>query len=196
MGSGVYRAFLIVTLEVPVWTIVKLGLYHSRDIVGPDAGVPPFAATFGQTLGPVGGGVSFINEQEAHLSGAAPIVLPEQNWTTEDLIRQVLANRQIIDSTQWSGIVTEVTIHHRQTVALLADDGSANPNQVLSLDTGSRFALVRSELIPGKPQTASALFPLAYKDFSIDFIWHMQGNEFFRIMDVPVNIASPLIASS
>ncbi len=193
-GTGVYRAFLIVTLEVPVWTIVKLGLYHSRDIVGPASGVPPFAAAFGQTLGPVGGGASFINEQEARLSGAAPISLPAQNWTTEDLIRQVLANRQIIDSTQWSGILAEVTIHHRQTVALLSDDGSANPNQVLNFDTGSRFALVRSEFIPGKPQTASALFPSTYTDFSVDFIWHMQGNEFFRIMDVPVSIAPPPIA--
>jgi hypothetical protein len=71
-----------------------------------------------------------------------------------------------------------VTIHHRQTVALLADDGSATPNQVLNLDTGSRFALVRSEFIPSKPQTASALFPSNYKDFSVDFIWHTQGNEF------------------
>ncbi len=106
----------------------------------------------------------------------------------------MLANRQIIDSTQWSGILAEVTIHHRQTVALLSDDGSANPNQVLNFDTGSRFALVRSEFIPGKPQTASALFPSTYTDFSVDFIWHMQGNEFFRIMDVPVSIAPPPIA--
>ncbi|MCP1975659.1 hypothetical protein [Bradyrhizobium elkanii] len=188
MGTGVHRAFLIVALEVPVWTIVKLGLYHSRDIVGPGAGVPPFAAAFGQTLGPVGGAVSFINEQEARLSGSAPISLSAQNWTTEDLIREVLANRQIIDSKQWAGIVAEVTIHHRQTVALLADDGSASPNQALNLDTGSRFALVRSEFVPGKPQTPSALFPSTYKDFSVDFIWHTQGNEFFRIMDVPISI--------
>ncbi|MEY9142347.1 hypothetical protein ABIF00_000331 [Bradyrhizobium elkanii] len=81
-----------------------------------------------------------------------------------------------------------MTIHHRQTVALLADDGSASPNQALNLDTGSRFALVRSEFVPGKPQTPSALFPSTYKDFSVDFIWHTQGNEFFRIMDVPISI--------
>ncbi|MHB0773311.1 hypothetical protein ACYCVF_33065 [Bradyrhizobium sp. 1.29L] len=194
MGTGVHRAFLIVTLEVLVWTIVKLGLYHRRDIVGPAAGVPPFAAAFGQTLGPVGGSASFINEQEARLSGAAAISLPAQNWTTEDLITQVLASRQIIDSAQWSGILAEVTIHHRQTVALLADDGSATPNQTLNLDTGSRFAIVRSEFIPGKPQTPSALFPPKYKEFSVDFIWHMQGNEFFRVMDVPVSIAAPPMA--
>jgi hypothetical protein len=183
-GTGVYRAFLIVTFEVPVWQLVKLGLYHSRDIIK-NAGVPPFAGAFGQTLGPSGNDVSFLNQSGASMTQATPVPLPRRDWTPADLINQLLVSGGFIDSAQWSGILAEVTIHHRQTVSLMKDDGSGDGPY--NLDTGSRFAVVRSELKPGQPQPASTLFPSPYKDFSVDFIWHMTRNEFFRIVDFPVS---------
>jgi hypothetical protein len=186
--AGTYRAFLIVTFEVPVWQVVKLGLYHSRDIVNAVAGVPPFAEGFGQTLGPAGNDVSYFNEQEVNRTGLAPTTLTGRMWTTDDLIKRLLVDQNLIDGAQWADKLAEVTIHHRQLVTLMSDDG-AGADGSYSLDTNSRFALMRSELIPGQPKPASELFPLAYKDFSVDFIWHMNGNEFFRVMDVPVTIA-------
>jgi len=74
-----------------------------------------------------------------------------------DLINQLLVNRGFIDSTQWTGILAEVTIHHRQTVTLMADDGSGSDGSY-SLDAGSRFALVRSVCAHGlghKPSSIS-----------------------------------------
>jgi hypothetical protein len=73
---------------VPVWPIVKLGLYHSRDVIAANADVPPFAAAFGQTLGPIGSEVPFIIEQDVPKTGTAPIPLPGREWTTASLTRQ------------------------------------------------------------------------------------------------------------
>ncbi|MEY9699512.1 hypothetical protein ABIE71_002255 [Bradyrhizobium diazoefficiens] len=186
-GSGTFRAFLIVTLEVPVWQVVKLGLYHSRDIISPDADVPPFAEAFGQTLGPIGSDVTYLNEKEVSLTSAKAGSVSARVLTPLDLVDQLLVDPGLIDGSQWSDKLVEVTIHHRQIVTLMADAGGGR-DDLYSLDTRSRFALVRSELKPGQNPSASELFPSSYNDFSVDFIWHLSGNEFFRIMDVPVLI--------
>jgi hypothetical protein len=186
-GLGVYRSYLIASFDVPVWQLVKLGLYHSRDIIGTGADVPPFAPSFGQTLGPVGNNATFVVRSGRSMTGTPPVILASRDWATADLINVLLVNPGYIDRNQWKDILVEVSIHHRQTVSLMVDDGSGDRSY--DLDTFSRFGRDRTEILPGQPQpSATTLFPSDYDDFSVDFIWHMNGIEFFRIMDLPVRI--------
>lgn len=184
-GNGVCRAYLIVTFNVPVWQVATLGLYHSRNIATP--GVPAFAPDFGQTLGPAGSDVSHIPYSELNnFSNKTPLALPRQPMTAQDLI-QKLVDSNYIDATQWKAVLAEVTIHHRQKVQLMADDGSGEDKE-MSLDIG-KYALVRCEHSPTGTPTAIDVFPNTYEDFFVDFIWHQNGKEFLRIVDFPVTIS-------
>jgi hypothetical protein len=182
-SKGVCRAYLIVTFNVPVWQVTTLGLYQGRNVGALD--VPPFAQGFGQTLGPVGSDVSYIPyTSPKSLINEKPLALARQPVTADSLIQQ-LATKPYIDRNEWQGVLAEVTIHHRQTVGLMADAGSGELDE-LAVDTG-KYALARCEHVPNQTPTAVE-FPMPYKEFLVDFIWHQNGNECFRILDFPIAI--------
>jgi hypothetical protein len=181
--KGVCRAYLIVTFNVPVWQVTTLGLYQGRNVGALD--VPPFAQGFGQTLGPVGSDVSYLPYSSQSLLKEKPLQLSRLPVTADSLIQQLVA-KKYIDRSQWQGVLAEVTIHHRQRVSLMADAGSGEDNG-LPVDTG-KYGLIRCEHVPNQTPTAVDLPPL-YKDFLVDFIWHQNGNEFFRILDFPIAIS-------
>ena len=97
---------------MPVWQIVKLGLYHSRDVIAANADVPPFAAAFGQTLGPIGSEVPFIIEQDVPKTGTAPIPLPGREWTTASLTRQRCSPAVVVAQPGLVGVLVGPRITH------------------------------------------------------------------------------------
>lgn len=165
------RAFLITTVQLPVWSEAQIGLLHSRNFPPVATTEPAFAGVFGRTRGPSGLEVKLRPVASTALPPTvAPYRVTSRNLSIDELVEAALVQRGLIDAEQWQRFDLVVTVWHRQRVLLpaeaeagvattLASEASGLMPLTVSRRAAGDDAGVRFELFPAPYRSSSCSSP-------------------------------------
>lgn len=177
------RAFLIATVQLPVWREAQIGLLHSRNFSPVATTEPAFAGVFGRTRGPSG---LEVKRRPVASTALPPTVAPyrvtSRSMSIDELVDAALVQRGLIDAEQWKRFDLVVTVCHCQRV-LLPAEGEAGVAMTLPSEASGLMPLTVSRRAAGNDAGARfELFPGPYRTFELQLTWQAtNGQEFFRL---------------
>ena len=177
------RAFLIATVQLPVWSEAQIGLLHSRNFSPVGTAEPAFAGVFGRTRGPSG---LKVKPRPVAATALPPTVAPyrvtSRNLSIDELVEAALVQRRLIDAGEWQRFVHVVTVCHRQRIVLPAEAGAAVPTTLPSEASGLMPLTVSRRAAGNDAAPRFELFPEPYRSFELQLTWQATiGQEFFRL---------------